>query len=378
MPLPIGLPGVHALFHRWGLSVVTVCLLVLHSEPCPDNCRKADEMTQSEITLRDIYLAKQTIASIRRKTPLVLSPALSDCAGGSVFLKLESLQETGSFKIRGAANKILSLTQEERARGVVTGSSGNHGRAVAFMAKNLGIDAVVCVSDRTPRNKVSAIRDLGAAVVLHGESYDEAVDQALRLVEERELTLIDSFDDPHVIAGQGTIGIELLEALPEIDTAIVPLGGGGLLCGIALALKSADPSIRVVGVSMERAPVMYQSLKVGKPIKMEEEETIAHALAGGLGQDNRYTFRMTQKYVDDVVLVSEGAIAEAMAVALEQHHMVVEGAGAVGIAAVLHGKAGIMGRNVAVVVSGCNVDSPLLLRVAKQRASGDVNSLPRV
>jgi threonine dehydratase len=270
-------------------------------------------MPTSDVTMLDVYLARQRIASI------------GYAVGSSVRLKLESLQETGSFKIRGAANKMLNLTAEERARGVVTGSSGNHGRAVAYVASRLGVNAVICISARVPSNKADAIRRFGAEVVVYGKSYDESVSHALRLAEERKLTMIDSFDDPFVIAGQGTIGLELLEDWPELDTAVVPLAGGGLLGGIALALKSANPTLRVVGVSMERAPVMYHSLKAGTPIEMEEEETIAHALAGGLGEDNQYTFRMAQEYVDDVVLVSEEAIAEAMFFALEKHHLVVEG-----------------------------------------------------
>ena len=338
---------------------------------------KVNEVTQHKVTLHDIYLARQRIASISKRTPLVHSSALSECVGGAVHLKLEGLQDTGSFKIRGAANKMLSLTMEEKARGVITGSSGNHGLAVAYIAKCLDIRDVICVSARTPSNKVKAIRDLGAEVVVHGKSYDESVNHALKLAKDRKLTMIDSFDDPHVIAGQGTIGVELLEDLPEIDAAIVPLAGGGLLCGIALALKSANSSIRVVGVSMERAPVMYHSLKAGKPIEMKEEETIAHALAGGLGQNNRYTFHMTQEYVDEVVLVSEEAIAEAMIFALAHNHLVVEGAGAVGIAAVLYGKVGKAGSNVVVVVSGSNADVQLLLRIAQLHKCGDGNSQPK-
>jgi threonine dehydratase len=261
---------------------------------------------------------------------------------------------------------MLNLTAEEKAQGVVTGSSGNHGQAVAYVASRLDINAVICISARVPRDKADAISHLGAEIVVHGKSYDESVSHALQLAEERGLTMIDSFDDPDVIAGQGTIGLELLEDFPEIDTAIVPLAGGGLLGGIALALKSANPAIRVIGVSMERAPVMYYSLKAGAPIEMEEEETIAHALSGGLGQDNLYTFRMAQEYVDDVVLVSEEAITEAMTFALERHHLVVEGAGAVGIAALLHERVKEVGRNVAVVVSGSNVEIPLLLKIAKE------------
>jgi len=335
-------------------------------------------MSVPDVTMQDIYLAKQRIRSIVWRTPLVQSALLTARVGSSVYLKLENLQETGSFKIRGAANKMLNLTAEEKKRGVVTGSSGNHGRAVAFVAKRLDVNAVICISARSPNNKLDAIRNLGADVVVQGESYDESVSHAERLAEERGLTMIDSFDDPHVIAGQGTIGLELLEDHPEIDTAIVPLAGGGLLCGIALALKSVNPAIQVIGVSMERAPVMYHSLKAGAPIEMDEEETIAHALAGGLGQNNRYTFRMAQDYVDDVVLVSEEAIAEAMVFALEHHHLVVEGAGAVGIAALLHDRVKEVGRNVAVVVSGSNVEIPLFLRITQEYRSMIDNTQPKV
>jgi threonine dehydratase len=333
-------------------------------------------MPTFDVTMLDLYLARKRIASVARRTPLVPSPLLTARVGRSVYLKLESLQETGSFKIRGAANKMLDLTAEEKARGVVTGSSGNHGRAVAYVASRLGVSAVICISARVSKKKADAIRRLGAEIVVYGRSYDESVSHALRLAEERGLTMIDSFDDPSVIAGQGTIGLELLEDLPEIDTAIVPVAGGGLLGGIALALKSADPMIRVIGVSMERAPVMYWSLKAGAPIKMKEEETIAHALAGGLGEDNQYTFRMVQEYVDDVVLVSEEAIAAGMAFALEQHHLVVEGAGAVGIAALLRQRVKELGRNVAVVVSGSNVEIPLLLKIAQDHSGQTAPPIP--
>jgi threonine dehydratase len=342
-------------------------------------------MRTSGVTLLDIHLARQTIAPIVWKTPLIHSPWLTERLAnsgarqmstppanadrGAVYLKLESLQVTGSFKIRGAANKMLNLTAEEKARGVVTGSSGNHGSAVAYIASRLGIPAVICISTRAPGNKVEAVKRLGAELVQYGVSYDESVDRALQLAQERGLTMIDSFDDPQVIAGQGTIGLELLEDLPEIDTAIVPVAGGGLLAGIALALKSTRPGVQVVGVSMERAPVMYYSLKAGVPIEMEEQETIAHALAGGLGRQNKYTFRMVQELVDEVILVPEEAIAEAMLFALEEHHLVVEGAGAVGIAALLHGKVREPGRNVAVVVSGGNVEIPMLLELARARWS---------
>ena len=319
-------------------------------------------MSTFDVTMLDVYLARQRVASVAQRTPLIYSPLLTERVGASVYLKLENLQQTGSFKIRGAANKMLSLTAKEKAQGVITVSSGNHGRAVAYIAGRLGINAVICMSTRVPSNKVEAIRDLGAEVMVYGNSYEEAEIHALQLQEERGLTLIDPFDEPLVIAGQGTIGLELLEDFPEIDTVIVPLSGGGLMSGIALVMKSASHTIRTIGVSMDRAPVMYHSLKAGAPIEMEEEDTLADALVGNIGLNNKYTFRMVQEYVDDVVLVSEDEIAKAMTFALESQHLVVEGGGVVGIAALLHQRVSRLGRNVVVVVSGGNISLPLLLK----------------
>jgi threonine dehydratase len=201
------------------------------------------------------------------------------------------------------------------------------------------------------------------------------MDEAFRMQGQRGLAMVNAFDDPFIIAGQGTIALELLEDLPEIDTVLVPVSGGGLISGIAVALKSADSRIGVIGVSMERAPVMYHSLRAGTPIEMEEEYTIADALEGGIGLDNQYTFRMIQQYVDDMILVSEDEIAGAMAFALERHHLVVEGAGAVGMAALLCGRVKGVGRNVAVVVSGSNVEIPMLLQIAGNR-SGTESKAP--
>lgn len=322
-------------------------------------------MTTTDVTLRDIYRARHRIAPVVRRTPLVPSPALTERVGASVALKLENLQETGSFKLRGATNKLLGLSPEERERGVIAVSTGNHGRAVSYVARKLGIRAVICLSEAVPRNKIEAMQRLGAEVVIQGRSYDEAMAHAARLQAEQGLTWVDPFDDPFVIAGQGTIGLELLEDLPEVDCAIVPLSGGGLISGIALALKTADPGIRVVGVSMERAPVMFHSLRAGAPIEMAEEPTLADALAGGIYLDNQHTFRLVQRYVDETLLVSEEEIAAGMAFALEQHHLVVEGGGAVAIAALLHRQMGELGRNVAAVISGGNVDSALLASIIR-------------
>ena len=201
-------------------------------------------MTVAAPTPRDIHLARRRIAALIRRTPLLHSAALSERAGAAVYLKLENLQHTGSFKIRGAANKLLSLAAGERARGVVAVSSGNHGRAVAYVARQLGIRAVICVSERVPAGKIDAIRRLGAELVVHGATYDEAEAHSLRLQAEQGLVRVDPFDDPAVIAGQGTIGLELLEDLPQVDTVVVPLSGGGLISGIAIALEAASPAIR--------------------------------------------------------------------------------------------------------------------------------------
>ncbi len=304
------------------------------------------------------------------RTPLVEAPELTRRTGVPVHLKLENVQRTGAFKIRGAANKLLSLPSEERARGVIAVSSGNHGRAVAHVARELGIRAVICMSRGVPVHKADVIRRLGAEVILEGASYDEAERQAGRMKEDLGLTMIHPFDDPSVIAGQGTIGLELLEDLPEVDTVVVPLSGGGLLSGIAVALKSADPGARVIGVSMERAPVMFHSLEAGQPVELAEQETLASALVGGIGLENRFTFDVIRTTVDEILLVSEQEIADAMVFALKDHKLVVEGGGAVALAAVLHGRIRPIGKNVAVVISGGNVDIPLLMEIATTRRDG--------
>lgn len=318
------------------------------------------------MTARDVYIARRRIEGIAVRTPTLGAEALSATTGTRVFLKLENTQVTGSFKIRGAANMLGAMSAEERARGVITVSSGNHGRAVAHVAREMGIRAVVCMSTHVPPNKVESIRRKGAEVVLHGASYDEAERRASELQREEGLTMIPPFDDPLIIAGQGTIALELLEDLPGLDTVLVPLSGGGLLSGIALVLKAADPSIRTVGVSMERAPVMVHSLRAGHPVTVKEEPTLADALVGGIGLENKHTFSMIQAYVDETVLVSEEEIEKAMAFALDHHHLVVEGGGAVALAALLFDRVRGLGKQVAVVISGGNVEIPSLMKIARR------------
>jgi len=302
-----------------------------------------------------IYRARNAIAPWVRRTPLIRSATLSERLGCNVHLKLETLQETGAFKLRGAFNRLLHLAGAERERGVIAVSTGNHARAVAFAAKALGVPAVVCMSSLVPDNKVRAVRATGAEVRIAGRDQDEAEEVARQLADERGLVFVSPFDDPHVIAGQGTIGLELLEDLPALDCVLVPLSGGGLIGGIALALKAADTSIRVIGVSMERGPAMVRSLEAGRPVAVAEEPSLADSLGGGIGLDNRYTFALVRDLVDETVLVSEAEIAAAMAHLYWQEQQIVEGGAAVGVAALLAGKIEAPG-DLVVLLSGRNVD----------------------
>lgn len=322
-------------------------------------------MPITQPTLEDFYQAADRIHGTIRSTPLVKSDWLSAFTGCEIYLKLECLLITGSFKLRGATNKILSLGEQEKQRGVIAVSSGNHGRAVAYVARHHAIPAVICLPATVPGNKVAAIKDLGAEVLVTGATYDEATEGALQVKEQRGLTMIHPFDDPQVIAGQGTIGLEIMEQQPGIDTVIVPLSGGGLMGGIALAMKSINPSIQAVGVSMDQGAALIESLKAGKVVDIVEQPSLADALLGGLGSDNRHSFRICQAYVDQTALVSEAEIAAGMVFALEREHLVVEGGGAVGIAALLAGKVPALGQRVALVLSGGNVNLVTLIQVAK-------------
>jgi len=318
-------------------------------------------------TLRDLQLARRRLAGLVRRTPLVDSPSLSGRNGVPVRLKLENLQETGAFKLRGATNRLLRLSDAERARGVVTVSTGNHGRAVAFAARRLGLPAVVCLSELVPENKRAAIRALGAELRVTGRSQDEAEEEANRLVRDKGLVYVPPFDDPDVIAGQGTLGLELVEDFPEVEEVLVPLSGGGLIAGVALAVKGSLPDARIVGISMERGPAMYHSLQAGRPVAVEEEASLADSLGGGIGLDNRYTLPLVRDLVDEVVLLSESEIAAGMRHLFREERLVTEGGAAVGVAALLAGKAGGEGRTTAVVVSGGNVDMDAFLAVVTEQ-----------
>ena len=314
------------------------------------------------VTLDDIKYARQRIAGRVLATSTVLSPALSERAGVPVHLKLEHRQATGSFKLRGASNAVASLSVEERKRGVVAASTGNHGRALAHAARLEGMRAVICMSTLVPANKVEEIGRLGAEVRIAGSSQDDAQAEAERLAGEEGLVMVPPFDHPAVIAGQGTLGLEMMEAVPDATTVLVQLSGGGLASGIAAAVKGVSPGTKVIGVSMARGAAMKASLDAGRPVLVEELPTLADSLGGGIGLDNRLTFAMCRDLLDDVILLSEDEIAAGIRHAYEAEREVVEGAGAVGIAALLAGKVVDTGP-VVVLVSGRNIDMALHRRI---------------
>ena len=315
------------------------------------------------ITLRDLYLARTRITPWVRRTPLVASPSLSAPGQTRISLKLETAQETGAFKLRGATNFIRTTGDAVRARGVVTVSTGNHGRAVAHAARSFGARAVVCMSDLVPRNKREAIDALGAEIRIVGRSQDEAEIEAQRLVAEEDLTLVHPFDDPLVIAGQGTVGIEIVEDRPDVDTVIAGLSGGGLISGIALAVKTANPCARIVGVTMDNGAAMFESVRAGRPVEVAETPSLADSLGGGIGLDNRYTFNLVRELVDDCILVTEPEIARAMRHLYWKDRVIAEGGGAASVAAVLADKVPDLSGNVVCVVSGGNVDMESFTRI---------------
>ncbi|MFM0221068.1 hydroxyectoine utilization dehydratase EutB [Paraburkholderia dipogonis] len=332
-------------------------------------------LSLADLSLIDIYRARRRIAGRVCHTPLVESQRLSAIAGTPVFLKLETVQPTGSFKLRGATNALAHLA-EQGCRKVVTASTGNHGRAVAHAARAQGIDATVCMSTLVPANKVEAVRALGAQARITGKSQDEAEQEALRLVREEGFAYVPPFDDLHVIAGQATIGLEIVEALPEVANIVVPLSGGGLFAGIAFAAKSANRKIGLTGVTMARGAAMHASLAAGQPVLVEEVETLADSLGGGIGLDNRYTFALTRDLIDEAVLLDEASIARGIAHAYWHERLVLEGAAAVGIAALLDGvlPAGRVKRGpLVLIVTGANIDMDQHRRIVDSASTQPVS-----
>ena len=307
------------------------------------------------LLFEDIVRAEKIVSKHIITTPAVHSKALSEAVGEHIYLKLENQQITGSFKIRGAINAISNLSPAQKKAGVVALSTGNHGRGLAFAANLMKIRCIICMSKLVPNNKIEGIKALGAEVRLIGTSQDEAQLEADRLSIEEGMTYVSPFDNIDVIAGQGTLGLEINQQIPKLNFAFVPLSGGGLICGVSRALKSLNRNLKVIGVSMDRGAAMYESQKAGKPIFVKEEESLADALTGGIGLDNKYTFELTKQLVDEIVLVSEKEIADGIHYAYWHESQIVEGAGAVAIAALLNKKFKPNGPSVA-LMCGRNIN----------------------
>jgi threonine dehydratase len=312
--------------------------------------------------LRDILVARRNLGNILRKTPLQHSFLLSQRVGSEVYLKLENLQRTGAFKVRGAINKIASLSPEERATGVVAASSGNFALGVAYAARVLGgVPVSLFMPVNTPTSKVDKLGEFEVDVFLAGETYEEAHDASIEFQREHGLTYAHTYDDPLVVAGQGTVGLEIMQELPDAEALLVPIGGGGLIAGISVVAKAVNSEIKIIGVQPEASPAAYLSLKAGRCYeRYEASPTIAEGLAGGFGV---VPFQIARDLIDEVVLVNEEEIREAIFALLEAEQLVVEGSGAVGVAALLFDKVDLRGGKVVAVISGGNIDVDLLFEV---------------
>lgn len=314
------------------------------------------------LTLDKVYKASHVLKEVIRKTDLIRAPKINpDC---EVYLKTENLQVTGSFKVRGAYFRISQLTEEERSKGVIACSAGNHAQGVALAATKAGIKSLICLPDSAPISKVEATKGYGAEVCLVPGVYDDAYQKALELRDEKGYTFIHPFNDDDVIAGQGTIGLELIEQLPDIDAVVVPVGGGGLISGVAFAIKSLNPNVKVYGVQAAGAPSMVNSLHDGKIERLDKVATLADGIA--VKEPGSNTFEICSKYVDDVVTVTEDEISCAILSLIEQQKLIAEGAGAVSVAAVMFNKVPVKGKKVVCLVSGGNIDVTILNKVIRR------------
>lgn len=314
------------------------------------------------LTLDTIYKASHVLKEVIRSTDLIKAPKINEQA--EVYLKTENLQVTGSFKVRGAYYKISTLSDDERKKGVIACSAGNHAQGVALAATKAGIKSLICLPDGAPISKVEATKGFGAEVCLVPGVYDDAYNKALELRDEKGYTFIHPFDDENVIAGQGTIGLELLEQLPDMDAVVVPIGGGGLISGVAFAIKQLNPKIKVYGVQAAGAPSMFNSIKDGKIERLDSVATIADGIA--VKEPGENTFELVQKYVDEIVTVTEDEISCAILSLMEHQKLVSEGAGAVSVAAVMFDKIPVKGKKVVCLVSGGNIDVTILSRVIRR------------
>ena len=314
---------------------------------------------ENELTLDEIYKAASVLKGVARKTDLIYSEYLSN--NNKIYLKTENLQTTGSFKLRGAYYKINTLTEEEKKAGIVACSAGNHAQGVALAATRNNIKATICMPDGAPISKVEATKNLGANVVLVKGAYDEAAKYAYNLHKENNLTLIHPFNDVKVMAGQGTIGLEILEELPDIDAIVVPVGGGGLIAGVALAAKSLKKNIKIYGVQAKNADGMVKSFKQNKIVSLDKVTTFADGIA--VKEPGDLTYDIISKYVDDMISVSEDEIATAILTLIEKQKLISEGAGAVSVASVIFDKIPLSNKKIACLVSGGNIDVNILSRV---------------
>ena len=324
-------------------------------------------MSNKKLTLDNVYKAKYALKDIAIQTDILYAPKLNDSA--EIYLKTENLQITGSFKVRGAYYKMSQLSDEEKTKGVIACSAGNHAQGVALAAQKNGIKSVICLPDSAPISKVEATRSYGAEICLVDGVYDDAYAKALQLRDEKGYTFIHPFNDPDVIAGQGTIALELIEQLPDMDAVIVPIGGGGLISGIAYTIKKINPNVKVYGVQAAGAPSMLKSINDEHIEKLDSVFTIADGIA--VKEPGSLTYEICSKYVDEIVTVTDDEISAAILAIMEQHKLVTEGAGAVAVAAAMFNKIDIKGKKTVCLVSGGNVDVPILSRVVKSGLAHD-------
>lgn len=317
-----------------------------------DALARVQEVMTEELSLGTIREAAKRLKGLIRETPLIPSPVFSQESGNTVWLKPENLQLTGAYKVRGAYNKILSLTEDERKRGLIAASAGNHAQGVALAAAQLGVPATIVMPCTTPLIKVEATRSYGANVVLHGNMYDDACKEAYRLEQTKGLVFVHPFDDPAVMAGQGTIGLEIFEELPEVDAVLVPVGGGGLISGIAVALKTLNPRIRVIGVEPEGAMAMKKSFAAGRRVTLDHVDTIADGVA--VKVPGALTYEIARHWVDEIITVNDYDLMDAMLQLLEKHKLIAENAGVLSLAGL--NKLNCTGKNIVSVISGGNID----------------------
>lgn len=316
------------------------------------------------ISLDDIYAARENMREMIHVTPLDYSKTFSSLANNEVYLKLENLQKTGSFKVRGSFNKMLALSKDEVHKGVIAASAGNHAQGVAFSSSLLNIPCTIIMPKGAPISKILATRKYGAEVELHGSVFDEALEYALELKEQTGAAFVHPFDDQHIIAGQGTVGLEILEQLPDVEAVVCPIGGGGLIAGIAMAIKEQKPSVKIYGIEALACPSMKQSLQLNKTVSIDSMPTMADGIA--VKKPGDLPFQIVQKYVDEVFCVDEIEIARTMLMLLERSKLLVEGSGATSLASLLYQKIPITGKKIVAVISGGNVDVSFISRIIER------------